>query len=123
MAALTEIVGVLAAHEEIADVVALMDSYPLCPSFLSIMEPGELPYEGAARIGVRNPAWDREGGRDVPEWIDGDPIYPGSPDARRFFGNFIGLSRVFTIDTDVEAQIAKMRAAISANLAKFGGAK
>jgi len=114
--------NVLAASEEIAAVVALMDSCQLCPSFLSIMEPGDLPYEGAARIGVRNPAWDREGGRDVPEWIDGDPIYPESPDARRFFGNFTGVSRVFTIDTDDEGQIAQMRAAIAANLAKFGGA-
>lgn len=120
---MTAPVDVQPAGEEVTAVVALMASFPLCPSFLSIMEPGDLPYEGAACIGVRNPEWSREGGRNVPEWIDGDPIYPGSPGARRFFGNFSGLSRVFTIDTDDEGQIAQMREAISANLAKFGGAK
>lgn len=118
---MTNRIDVLAAGEEITAVVALMEFTPLCPSFLSIMEPGDLPYEGAARIGVRNPEWDREGGRDVPEWIDGDPIYPDSPEARRFFGNFAGVSRVFTIDTDDDGHIAQMRAAISMNIAKFGG--
>lgn len=103
---------------EIEAVIALMAVEPLCPSFLGLVDgPEDTPYEGAARVAVRNPEWTRSDSRDAPEWLDGDPIYPDRPNARRFFGNFAHLSRVFTIDTDNEAEIARLREAIAANMA------
>lgn len=47
------------------------------------------------------------------------PLYPEAPDALRYWGNFIGYSFGFTLDTDDPELIARLDAAISANLAKF----
>lgn len=107
--------------KEVDAVIAMMASEPLDPSFLSLQEHGDMPYEGAARMGIRNPAWSRSGGRSVPEWIDGDPIHPESPDAIRFFGNFVNVSRAFAIDTDDAAIIGRLRAAIADNMRRFAG--
>ena len=109
-------VNVLAEVEAVA---ALMQIEALCPSFLDLGDgPGDRPYEGPARVAVPNPEYQRNG--DAPQWIDGDSIHPDHPDAIRFFGNFAGLSRVFTIDTDDAELIAKMRGAIAENMARFG---
>lgn len=105
----------------IDDLLAVMAREPLCPSFLhpSIQDAGELPYEGAARKAVRNPKWlpyaPNKG--DNPEFIDGEPIHPEAPEARRFFGNFANVSHVFCIDTDEPEVIERLRAAIAANMA------
>ena len=48
---------------------------------------------------------------------DAGPIYPESPDALRFWGNFYELSAVFCIDTDEPELIERLTAAIRANQA------
>lgn len=106
-------------RREVDAVIALMESEPLNPAFLWPNDPSDTPYENAARIGIRNPEWERSDGRSVPEWIDGDPIYPDHPDARRFSGNFVNLSRAFEIDTDDAAIIGRLRAAIADNMKRF----
>lgn len=100
------------------ELLEVMAREPLCPSFLGLMDgPDDTPYEGAARIAVRNPDRSRAESSDVPAWIDGDPIHPGYPDARRFFGNFVEVSHAFCVDTDEPEVIERLRAAIAANIA------
>ncbi|HEY1035562.1 MAG TPA: hypothetical protein VGE09_11335 [Pseudoxanthomonas sp.] len=107
--------GSLATIDELLGVMA---REPLCPSFLDLRDSEyERPYEGAAKVGVRNPEWGYDSQNSVPEFIDGPPIYPESQDAVRFFGNFENLSHAFTIDTDEPELIDRMRAAIDTNLA------
>lgn len=105
----------------IDELLAVMAREPLCPSFLhpSIMESDDRPYEGAARVAVRNPAWRpyAPNNGDNPEFLDGEPIHAEAPDARRFFGNFANYSHVFCIDTDEPEIIERLRAAIAANMA------
>lgn len=108
----------LATEPQVDHLVALMRDEALDGRFLSLMEPGDRPFENAARIGVRNPEWTSP--QDTaPEWIDGAPIYPDSPDAVRFFGNFAEVSHGFTIDLDDAELIQRMRDAIEANIAAF----
>lgn len=110
------VIDLTAARAE--TVIELMATEPLDPVFLTLMDsPDDLPFEGAARLAKPNPEWDRAAPRSVPQWIDGDPIHPSMPDARRFFGNFAAVSHVFTIDTDDPALIERMRRAIADNIA------
>lgn len=108
----------LATEPQVESLVALMQREALDGRFLSLMGPGDRPFEGAARIGVRNPEWAGPFGT-VPKWIDGPPIYPDSPDAVRFFGNFAEVSHGFTLDLDDAGLIERMRAAIEQNIATF----
>lgn len=48
---------------------------------------------------------------------DAGPLYPGAPDAVRFWGNFYDVSAVFSVDTDEGFIIEKLTAAIRANQA------
>lgn len=61
--------------------------------------------------------YDHEQGRTV--YVDGPPIHPEAPDAVQFFGNFVGYSFGFSFETDDRELIARLDAAIAANLAKF----
>ena len=102
--------------DEIDVVLAIMAVEPLDPHFLfPAMSPDDRPFENAAKIGVRNPEYERNS--SAPEWIDGEPIHPERPDAIRFFGNFFNLSRVFCIDTDDAKTVRRLREAIAANMA------
>lgn len=49
-------------------------------------------------------------------YISGDPVYPDHPTAVSFVGNFLEYSFGFAIDTDDRELIAKLDAAIAANL-------
>lgn len=102
----------------IDELLAVMASTPLCPSFVDLADqPGDRPFEGAARVARQNPDWTPHSPRNVSRWLDGDPIYPESPDARRFFGNFAEVSHVFCIDTDEPELLERLRTAIADNMA------
>ena len=108
-------VPVLAGESEVAAIIEVMRSEALSADFIDLMDgPDDHPYEGAARIAVINPEY--MANRTEPKWIDGAPIYPDAPDARRFFGNFANLSHVFTIDLADAGLIDRMRAAIRDNI-------
>lgn len=61
-----------------------------------------------------NPKWGY--GNNEPKWIDGKPLY-AVPGVYRFFGNFLDLSHVFSIDTNDAPTIRALTAAIEANIA------
>lgn len=46
------------------------------------------------------------------------PIYPEHPNAVRYCGNFVGYSFAFWLVTDDETLIARLDAAIKANLSR-----
>jgi hypothetical protein len=50
------------------------------------------------------------------DFIDIAPIYPGHPDAVRFFGNFTDVACAFTVDTDDAETIRALMAAVDDNL-------
>jgi hypothetical protein len=54
-----------------------------------------------------------------PKYIDGPRIY-AADGVVRFFGNFKDLSHVFTIDTNHQPTIERLKEAIGANLERQG---
>jgi hypothetical protein len=64
--------------------------------------------------------YDAKHGRTV--YHDGPPIHPDAPDAVQFFGNFVGYSFGFSLETDDRELIKQLDAAIATNLAKFATA-
>lgn len=51
------------------------------------------------------------------------PLFPDSPDAVHYFGNFIGYSFGFSLHTDDPEVIGQLDAAIAANMARPGYAQ
>lgn len=85
---------------------------------LDLREPEErhLPaYRGRA-WGSCTGRWNPEKHRTI--YTATKPIYPDSPDAVRYTGNFIGYSFGFTLDTDEPELIARLDAAIAQNMAR-----
>lgn len=99
------------AGEQPDDVAQLLESlaeYPLDPTFekygnFITLDPC---------TGVRNPDYRKVEGAE--EWIDGPRIFDVDGVAQ-FFGNFFGLSNVFSIYTNDAETIEKLTSAIRAN--------
>jgi len=97
--------------DTIETLLELLSREPLRPDFEKF---GNFITHPVCR-GVKNPAW--TWGSDAPEWINGPLIYPENPGAVRFWGNFLNVSHVFSIDTDEPEIIDRLTAAIRANQA------
>ncbi|MEJ8837651.1 hypothetical protein [Ramlibacter sp. AN1133] len=105
---------------EVGTVAGLMDAlkrWPLEPR-LDMREDDQqeqAPYRGRA-WGHCIKRFDQRKGRNVYEATK--PIYPDSPDAVSYLGNFLGYSFAFSLDTDEPTLIAQLDAAIAENMAR-----
>ncbi len=77
------------------------------------LEPDFEAYGNFINTNLCRAKWDADQNR----WVDdpAQPIYPDTPGMVRFFGNFHDYSAVFRIDTNDQALIDQLTAAIRAN--------
>lgn len=77
------------------------------------LEPDFEAYGNFIQADLCRPKWDADQNR----WVDdpAQPIYPDTPGMVRFFGNFHNYSAVFRFDTNDQALIDQLTAAIRAN--------
>lgn len=108
-------------HGTIDGLLDALSRWQLCPRINQATSPrlqphpDRKPYRGPTlRCGGR--VFDHDKGHTV--YLDGDPIYPDAPTAVTFLGNFAGYSFAFNLTTDDRDLIARLDAAIAANLAK-----
>lgn len=106
----------------VAGLIDALERWPLEPSMNNAgrpcfqPHPARRPYRGPALLSAGS-RFDEKQGNTV--YLDGDPIYPGAPDAVTFAGNFIGYSFGFHLSTDEPEVIERLDAAIAENLSKW----
>lgn len=89
-------------EDDVQDLLAVLAEHPLDPRFEdygNFINPHPC-------VAVRD---------DDGKWVDGDRQYQA--DVTSFFGNFLGLSHVFNIDTNHQPTIDALTTAIKANVA------